>query len=72
MQPSNKANLTKFQGNHPNNDTLGEIECRRREVLTLADQGVDLGNNQDRICCQTNQPSMCEETREVFGYRKQD
>ena len=51
---------------------LGEIECRSMNILTLADQGVDPGNNQDRICCQTSQPSKFEETRETFGYKKQD
>jgi hypothetical protein len=44
----------------------------RRKILTLADQGVDLGNNQDRICCQTSQPSKFEGIRGTSGYKKQD
>lgn len=74
MQPSNGAGLTEFIGNDADSrgDTLGEIENRRRKILTLADQGVDLGNNQDRICCQKSRPSKCGETRGTFGYKTQD
>lgn len=74
MQPWNGADLTKFTGDDADGrgDTLGEIECRRRKILTLMDLGVDLENNQDRICCQTSQPSKFEETRGTFWYKKQD
>jgi len=52
--------------------TWGESEYGRKEILTLMDQAADQVSNQDRICCQTSQPSKSGGTRGTFGYKKQD